>query len=345
MLSIPEAIKECLVGAINKTLTPVCASLGMPPSPVPWVSPSELRPDPHFPSYWLLGGLTGVHSARWRNTRVSLKERGEDTRQLTRELDVLRGLAHPHILLLMGHTQSRLAGLQLVFEHIQLGSLYICLHERPHPALGSLVSRIDVVLQVVEALVYLHGRGLAHTMITSHAVQLVSSRVAKLGQLEGALRLGVRWRPWEREGWESMVPWAAPELVLGGSHRAKEESDVYSLSCVLWEISRGEVPWQGREARWVEREVGRGAGLEVGREIPRYIRRVLRQGLLWEVDERDLELQEVRDMLLVARRKEEETSAGVTRRCIRRTRSELGRACRSALQTQITRYIYLSHDQ
>ena len=61
------------------------------------------------------------------------------------------------------------------------------------------------------------------------------------------------------------------------------------------------MPWQGLDAE----EVEHGTRLPL-HGLPRYIRRLLRQGLLWDVAERDLDLDEVRDMLLVTRRTEEE---------------------------------------
>ena len=65
------------------------------------------------------------------------------------------------------------------------------------------------------------------------------------------------------------------------------------------------MPWHGLEAEEVEQEVENGSRLPL-RGLPRYLHRLLRQGLLWKVSERDLDLQEVTDTLLVVRRTEEE---------------------------------------
>ena len=68
---------------------------------------------------------------------------------LSREYEELFGLHHPNILLLMATTSSYPEyRVQLVFEHVALGSLYQCLHIRPVPGLALLLNRIDVLLQV-----------------------------------------------------------------------------------------------------------------------------------------------------------------------------------------------------
>ena len=155
-----------------------------------------------------------------------------------------------------------------------------------------------------EALAFLHSRRLVHTQLSSHAVMMVGGRQAKLAQFEGVEQDGAKFKPQKRRSWDEILPWVAPELVEGGQ-KAEQRSDVYSLCCLIWETVVCKVPWQGLDAEEVEEEVEHGARLPL-HGLPRYIRRLLRQGLLWDVAERDLDLDEVRDMLLVTRRTEEE---------------------------------------
>ena len=295
-----------------------------PPHPctvsVPFVTPRDLRPDPCFPSYWLLGRLTSMSSALWRESRVTVRDEEEDTGLLARELHTLSGLAHPNLLLLMAFSQSLGGSLQLVYEHVQFGSLFICLHERPLPALTKLVAKVDVMLQVTDALIFLHSRGLVHCLISSHAVQLVSGRLAKLGQLEGCVRAGSQ----GSTACSALLPWAAPELWRRG--RCSPATDVYSLSCLLWEVTTGALPWQVTEAR---------EELPLDRRLPRYVRRLLRHGLVRRPEERDLELAEVRDMLLLTRRMEEE--AKLERQVVEGPPVRVQHLSRSAIQADVAR--------
>lgn len=81
-----------------------------------------------------------------------------------------------------------LSGLSLLFEPVCLGSLYILLHsarvveEGPRALPGLLPS--SLLLQVVEALLFLQSRCWAHGGLSSHAVQLVRPGLVKVSHLE-----------------------------------------------------------------------------------------------------------------------------------------------------------------
>ena len=49
---------------------------------------------------------------------------------------------------------------------------------------------IDVSLKVVDALIYLSERGLVHFSVSSHAVLMVNSTLAKLGMFERMVEEG-----------------------------------------------------------------------------------------------------------------------------------------------------------
>ena len=121
---------------------------------IPWVPPRYVEVDHFAPELTLAGGRTALRPARWKSTRISLKtEWGTDGGLLTKELEVLSGLLHPNILLLMAITSGPNNSLQLIFEEVAHGSLYQCLHQRPIvPNLARLLNRVDVLLQVRLAL-------------------------------------------------------------------------------------------------------------------------------------------------------------------------------------------------
>ena len=119
---------------------------------IPWVPPSEVRVDEASPDLTLPGGRLSFRAAYWNCTRVSVKTEWGTSNLLSRELEVLTGLFHPNILLLMATTSSGPSNsLQLIFEHVSLGSLYQCLHVRSEPGLALLLNRVDTLLQVNDA--------------------------------------------------------------------------------------------------------------------------------------------------------------------------------------------------
>ena len=295
----------------------------------------EVVMDLSRPTYWLVGELTSMREAVWRNVRVTVREELHGAGLLAKELQVMKNLAHPQLLLLMGFIPSG-SCFKLIFEYVELGSLYTCLHETPLLSPVRLITKVDVMLQITDALVFLHSRGLIHRQICSHVVQLVSYRTAKLGGLEWTVTKGTMCSLRAQSGWRSLVAWAPPELVEGGLQRATTQADVYSLCCVLWEVVTRCKPWGELTSAQIVRQVRRGAGLPLHRSsLPRYIYRLLHQGLVWEEKERDLDLQEVRDMLLVTRREQEEILAGLRQKT---SASDKEKMSNTALQSQVTRY-------
>ena len=121
----------------------------------PWVPPREVRLDEVSPKLTELpGGRLSFRAAHWKCTRVSLKTEWGTSNLLSKELEVLSGLLHPNILLLMATTSGPSNCLQLIFEHAALGSLYQCLHVRPEPGLVLLLNRVDALLQVNDAIFF-----------------------------------------------------------------------------------------------------------------------------------------------------------------------------------------------
>ena len=59
----------------------------------------------------------------WNLTKVTVREKASQS-----ELQNLCRVSHPHILLLMGVSEDQDLGLQLVFQHVALGSLHHWLH-------------------------------------------------------------------------------------------------------------------------------------------------------------------------------------------------------------------------
>ena len=124
-----------------------------------------------------------------------------------------------------------------------LGSLYFYLHSQEKQELMSDLHGVDLMLQVTEDLMFLAEKGFVHRAITSHAVQLTRTGIAKLGQLELAVSEGeCVGRPPDK-GRQSLYNWLSPEVLINEEGSARQESDVYSLCCVIWELFTGEVPW------------------------------------------------------------------------------------------------------
>jgi hypothetical protein len=107
-------------------------------------------------------------------------------------------LHHPSLLLLLALSPSvDLSGLCLLFEPVWLGSLHVLLHShRPSEEGSQTVPGLPpgrLLLQVLEALLFLQARCWAHGGLSSHAVQLVRPGLVKVGSLEHGRLLRPPW--------------------------------------------------------------------------------------------------------------------------------------------------------
>ncbi|RLV97067.1 hypothetical protein DV515_00012118, partial [Chloebia gouldiae] len=132
----------------------------------------------------------------WGGSRVTVKELSFQPQQSSWKLrlaDLLLAeqehsskLRHPHLLQLMSVCLScDLEKTRLVYERVHFGSLYSILHERraEFPVLQT-ETLVHVLLQILEALRFLHSRGFIHRSLSSFAIQIVSSGEGKLCNLE-----------------------------------------------------------------------------------------------------------------------------------------------------------------
>ena len=174
------------------------------------------------------------------------------------------------------------------------------------------------ILQVGEAVQFLHSLGWLHASLSSHAVQLVNPTMAKLAQLEHLTREEGELKNAKNSSTPhdpATLPWVAPEVLGGG--RATKAGDVYSLCCILWEASTSKVPWQGVASNTiltVMPEEGPALRPTPGC-LPQDLEAVLGRGLQMQLKARDLTVAELRQALARVRKGagEEQISREVSR--------------------------------
>ncbi|KAK7499077.1 hypothetical protein BaRGS_00009624 [Batillaria attramentaria] len=221
---------------------------------IPLITENLLMQDENGVSFDSTSHLV-MESMKWDMTPVTVKQTSQTLHRenivdlLISEVDRLAKLRHPNILLLMGLCQStNLDNLMLVFERVGVGSLNHLLYDKME-RLPMMTIR-DISRQVCDALQYIHRQNFLHCGLSSHAVYLVSVFQAKLGNLEYMVE-----RKKAEVGRSSIVSssphreqlyrWMAPEVLSGGPPTL--ESDIYSYSCVLWEMITSEPPWKSKE--------------------------------------------------------------------------------------------------
>ncbi|MGH0157835.1 UNVERIFIED_CONTAM: hypothetical protein FKN15_036148 [Acipenser sinensis] len=118
---------------------------------------------------------------------------------------------------------------------------------------------LHLLLQVSDALLYLHCRGFIHRSLSSHAVQLVHPGVAKLTNLHFMVHSsdgGASSDPTSLPIPVELYNWASPEVIRGRPCTVK--ADLYSLCALIQELCTDRVNEQDkkadspRRAHWIQ---------------------------------------------------------------------------------------------
>ncbi|NWI86604.1 TEX14 kinase, partial [Pitta sordida] len=246
----------------------------------------------------------------WGGCRVTVKELSLQPPLNSWKLrwaDLLRAeqehsskLHHPHLLQLMSVClSSDLEKTRLVYERVHFGSLYSILHERrtEFPVLQT-ETIVHILLQVNDALRFLHSRGFIHRSISSFAIQIVSPGNAKLCNLEYMIQSKDRGE--HSDLTRIPVPvqlhrWSSPEVIL--EKAATVKSDVYSFCAVLQETWTESPPWQGFEDSVIKQLIISGQQLKADVRLPLLCYDVVKSGLEPKQRKRSIKLQDIQYIL------------------------------------------------
>ncbi|KAL8199079.1 UNVERIFIED_CONTAM: hypothetical protein K2H54_033555 [Gekko kuhli] len=247
----------------------------------------------------------------WGMTRVTVKELNIKPHRncsnqhladlLLAEKEYSSKLRHPHLLLLMAESlSSNLERSRLVYERVNFGSLYSILHERrsEFPIVHA-ETIVHLLLQVIEALQFLHIHGFVHRTVSSYAIMVVTTGEARLTNLEYMVESS-------KDGGElnnlTQVPissqlfrWCSPEVILEKSATAK--SDIYSFCAVMQEAFTDTVPWEGIKGSEVKDHVFSGRSLETDARLPKLYYDIVKVGLEYGKKDRTINLEDIRHSL------------------------------------------------
>ncbi|NXI56213.1 TEX14 kinase, partial [Chloroceryle aenea] len=246
----------------------------------------------------------------WGGSRVTVKELSFEPHQncsklrladlLIAEQEHSSKLRHPHLLQLLSVClSSDLEKTRLVYERVTFGSLYSILHERrtEFPVLH-METILHVLLQISDALRFLHSRGFIHRSVTSYAVQIVSSGEAKLCNLEHMIE--------SKDGGEhrdltripvpvQLYKWCSPEVILDKVVTVK--SDIYSFCSVVQEALTETPPWKGLEDSVIKQLIISGQELEADVRLPMPYYDIIKSGLEPKQKNRTIKLQDIQYIL------------------------------------------------
>ncbi|XP_043910216.1 inactive serine/threonine-protein kinase TEX14 isoform X1 [Protopterus annectens] len=297
---------------------------------VPVITEKELlQADDEASSSYANGPYMRMTPLIWNGNRVTVKELIPPTHLncsklrlgdlIIAEQQYASKLRHFHVMLLMAICLSHdMERTQLVYERVYLGSLYSILHEkRSEFPLLRLETIVSVLLQINDALIYLHSQGYIHRTLTSYAVQLVTTDVAKISNFEfmveskdGGVHSDLTRIPVPVQFYN----WVSPEVIRGKS--ATFKSDVYSFCTVIQEVFTETVPWFGVDGSVIKNILSSGRGLEVDARVPKPYYDIVRMGVQVKHQDRCINLQDIRyiirnDIKDLTARQQEHTDEGI----------------------------------
>ncbi|KAK1331317.1 hypothetical protein QTO34_009269 [Cnephaeus nilssonii] len=246
----------------------------------------------------------------WNGSRVTVKELNLPTHPhcsklrladlLIAEQEHCSKLRHRHLLQLMAVCLSQdLEKTRLVYERITIGTLFSVLHERRSEfPLLHMEEMVHLLLQISDALRYLHSWGLIHRSLSSYAIHIVSTGEARLTNLEYMLES--QDRDVHRDLTRVPLPaqlynWAAPEVILQKEVTVK--SDIYSFSMIIQEILTDNIPWDGLDGSVIKKAIIAGNYLETDFRLPKPYYDIVKSGIQVKQKDRTMNLQDIQYIL------------------------------------------------
>lgn len=190
------------------------------------------------------GTFGDVKKCLWRKTLVAVKflkkvmeNEKENIQSFIEELNLLKKLRHPNILLYLG---ANITGPNffLVTEFCDLGNLFDFLHNNPRSELAE-ADRIRIALEIAKGVNYLHSfdTPILHRDLKSLNILLDKNMTVKIADFGWA-----RLRDIHMTKQRGTFQWMAPEVIKKNSYT--EKADIFSYGIILWELWVQEPPYK-----------------------------------------------------------------------------------------------------
>lgn len=163
---------------------------------------------------------------------------------LAQELQTLASLRHPHLINLLDY------GFEAVSEGKFRPFYTMEWLENPQTIIEASRNRpfedkMHLVSQMLQALIFLHRRGILHRNLKPDNVLVVNDTVRVM---DGGLAIAPKYVQEQPTQYVHTLAYLAPELVLAGKP-ASIQSDLYAVGLLIYEILTGEFPYQKGSAQ------------------------------------------------------------------------------------------------
>jgi hypothetical protein len=225
------------------------------------------------------GGYGEVAEVEWLGQRVAGKMfRGLDSRSFVVEVKILAGLCHPNIVQIFGVcTRGRTDWIVMELMHGDLRRAIDALDPTTSTSDGreqsfELPVALDIMLQMAEAMQYLHRKKITHRDLKSANMLINPAQireVAEAGYMDvkvadfGISKIINATSTSSPQTEVGTTRWMAPEVMSKPEKDSRKKkyplkSDVYSYAMTCYEILSGLTPFEGISVGDLRKEVRRG---------------------------------------------------------------------------------------
>ena len=203
-----------------------------------------------------VGSFGEVFKGRWRGTAVAIKRllashsnNCDECQTLFRdflgEVDILKKLRHPNVVLFMGvvHEPSQRFS-AIVTEYLHRGSLFKLLHSGcGKKNLITQVRMMQMAVDIAMGMQYLHTCTpmIVHRDLKSPNLLVDKNFTVKVADFGLSRTKRANATFLSRQSRNGTLEWMAPEVLR--NEQSNEKEDLYSFGVILWELITGSVPW------------------------------------------------------------------------------------------------------
>jgi hypothetical protein len=202
-----------------------------------------------------IGTFGEVKKAYWRKTLIAVKflkkmeNEEENIKTFVEELNILKKLRHPNILLYIGASVTP-PYYFLVTEYCENGNLFDYIHASSKRFTIKNKDRLKIALEIARGVNYLHSFNppILHRDLKSLNILLDKNLTVKIADFGWA-----RLRDIHMTKQRGTFQWMAPEVIKKNNY--SEKADVYSYGIILWELWVQEPPYFNVDRVYVAKKV------------------------------------------------------------------------------------------
>ncbi|UZO02653.1 uncharacterized protein OCT59_021132 [Rhizophagus irregularis] len=201
------------------------------------------------------GGFGKVYRANWKDSHniyalKSLKD--SEAKKFVEELKIQRKVnVHDNIIRFYGITRVDQNYYMLVMEYADGGTFREYLRKNSRNLTWN--NKFKMACQLASAVSCLHNLGIIHRDLHSNNV-LVHGNNVKLADF-GLSKKTDESITSQRYG---VIPYIDPKKIASDSYSRNEKSDIYSVGVLLWEISSGRPPFEGKSEYFLLTNIPKG---------------------------------------------------------------------------------------